>query len=196
MGRPKEFDRDEAVVTVMNEIWEHGYEACSTKGISEKLGITRSSFFNAFGTREELFREVLEIYNGPGPDREWFPIDETGSVLKVISEVFHTVCKARVDDDAARGCLVINSIAELVHRNERLGPVVEDTFSANIEYLEQVLAVAAQRGEIEKCDLRVKALALQNVLIGLNVMSKVIRDEDELWAATKHTLQALQLYRD
>ena len=195
MGRPKEFDRDEAITTVMNEIWEHGYEACSAKSISEKLGITRSSFYNAFGSREDLFGEILEIYNGPTSDQAWFPIDDTASVLKAITEGIRKVCKARINDDSARGCLVINSIAELVSRNEQLGPVVQDVFRNNIEYLEKVLSVAAERGEIENRDLRVKALALQNVLIGLNVMSKVIRDEDELWAATKHSLQALELYR-
>ncbi len=195
VGRPKEFDRDEAITTVMNEIWEHGYEACSVKSISEKLGITRSSFYNAFGNREDLFGEILEIYNGPTSDQQWFPIDDTQSVLKAITEGIHNVCKARISDDSARGCLVINSIAELVSRNEKLGPTVEQVFSANIDYIESALSVAAERGEIDKHNLRVKALALQNVLIGLNVMSKVIRDEDELWAATKHSLQALELYR-
>ena len=196
MGRPKEFNRDAAVITVMNEMWEHGYEACSTKAISEKLGITRSSFYNAFGSREKLFLEILEIYNGPVRDSEWFPIKETSCVLKVISEKIREVCKARIADSSARGCLVINSIAELVSRNEQVGPALEDVFSTNIEYLESVLAIALERGEIEKCDLHIKALALQNLLIGINVMSKVIRNEDELWATAKHSLQAIGLYSE
>lgn len=196
MGRPKAFDRDEAVTTVMNEIWEHGYEACSTKAISEKLGITRSSFYNAFGSREALFLEIIEAYNGPAPDRDWFPINDTCSVLEVITGVIHSLCKTRVNDSSARGCLVINSLTELVSRNGRLGPAMEDIFSTNIEYLEKILCIAVERGEMESCDLRIKALAFQNVLVGLNVMSKVIRDEDELWAATKHSLQSLGLYSE
>ena len=196
MGRPKEFDRNEAVQTVMNEMWEHGYEACSVKAISEKLGITRSSFYNTFGSREALFLEILAIYNGALPDRGWFSINETSSVLKAITDTIHLICKSRISDDAARGCLVINSVTELVSRNEKLGPAVKELFSTNLEYLENVLRVAAERGEIEKCDLRIKALALQNVLTGLHVLSKVIRNEDELWAATKHSLQALGVYRE
>ena len=196
VGRPKEFDRDRAVITVMNEIWEHGYEACSAKALSEKLGITRSSFYNAFESREKLFLEVLEIYNGPAPFRAWFPIDDSSSVLKLISEKLHNICKKRISDNSARGCLMINSIAELVSRNKQLGSALQDTFSTNVEFLEQLLNVAAERGEIKKCDLRIKALALQNVITGLNVMSKVIRNEDELWAATKHSLQGLGLYSE
>ncbi len=196
MGRHKEFNRDEAVTTVMNEMWEHGYEACSAKALSEKLGITRSSFYNAFGSREKLFEEIIQNYNGPKTNRDWFLINETSSVLKSISQTLQRFCRARVNDPAARGCLFINSITELVSKNDQLDPVVKDNFSTNVAYLESILTVALERGEIEKCDLRIKALALQSVLISLNVLSKVVRDEDELWATTKHSLQALGVYKE
>lgn len=68
MGRPKAFDRDLAVEVVMNEMWERGYDACSVKAISEKLGITRSSFYNTFGSREKLFFEVIDVYLKESPD--------------------------------------------------------------------------------------------------------------------------------
>lgn len=62
--------------------------------------------------------------------------------------------------------------------------------------LERLLDQAAANGEIEnREDLREKALALQNLLIGLNVMAKVVRSEDDLWAAAKQTLKGLGLYR-
>ena len=51
MARPSKFDRKEAVELAMNEIWRDGYEANSVKALSEKLGITRSSFYNAFSSR-------------------------------------------------------------------------------------------------------------------------------------------------
>jgi TetR/AcrR family transcriptional repressor of nem operon len=195
MGRPKKFDRDDALDLVMNEVWEHGYDACSVKAISEMLGITRSSFYNAFGSREELFLEVLKAYSGPSL-REWFPINETCSVLKVISDKIHNICKARIDDGSARGCLAINSVIKLVGKHDQLGPVVEKEFSTNIKFFANLLAVAVERGELDKCDLHVKAQALQSLIVGLNVMSKLIRDADELWATTKHSLQGLGLHSE
>jgi hypothetical protein len=59
---------------------------------------------------------------------------------------------------------------------------------------EDLPAQAVDRGEIDDCDLHVKAQALQPK-IGYNVMSKIIRNEDEIWAVTIHNLQALGLYR-
>jgi TetR/AcrR family transcriptional repressor of nem operon len=39
------------------------------------------------------------------------------------------------------------------------------------------------------------ALALQNLLIGLNTMSKVVRDEGQLWGIAKTTLKGLNLFK-
>ncbi len=195
MGRPIKFNRDEAVIKVMNEIWEHGYGACSDRAISEKLGISRSSLYNAFGTRENLFIEVMAAYNGAGAS-DMFVIDETSCVLKVITEQVHKICKARIDDNLARGCLAINCLNELLGKNERLESIITDVFANNIAFFEKLLAIAVERGELNECDLRIKALALQNLIIGLNVISKLIRNEDELWATTKHSLQGLGLYSE
>ena len=195
MGRPKKFNRDEAISLVMDEIWQNGYEACSVTSISQKLGITRSSFYNAFGCREALFIEALRVYIGP-PLSQWFPINDTCSVLKVISDKLHDICKKRIEDPAARGCMAINSVIELVGKHAQLGPVLEEVFTSNIKFFEKLLAVAVERGEINECDLHVKAQALQSLIVALNVMSKLIRNEDELWATTKHGLQGLGLYKE
>jgi len=197
MGRPAKFDRQAAVGLVMNEIWHHGFEACSVKAISEKLGITRSSFYNAFGSREALFLEALERYFTQSPDLALAEMDNQASVLKVLTDVFREVCRSRAADPEARGCLVVNCVTELVGVDDALGPVLEKAILGSLDRLEQLLNQAAANGEIEdKGDLREKALALQNLLIGLNVMAKVVRSEGDLWAAARQTLVGLGLYRE
>lgn len=197
MGRPAKFDRQAAVELVMNEIWRHGFEACSVKAISEKLGITRSSFYNAFGSREALFLEALELYFSKSPDKALAKLDSKASVLKVLTDVFREVCRSRAADPEARGCMVVNCVTELVGVDDALGPVLEKTILGSLDRLEHLLDQAAANGEIEdKGDLREKALALQNLLIGLNVMAKVVRSEGDLWAAARQTLEGLGIYRE
>ncbi|VAW65284.1 hypothetical protein MNBD_GAMMA11-339 [hydrothermal vent metagenome] len=197
MGRPAKFNRQAAIESAMNEIWRSGFEACSVKSISEKLGITRSSFYNAFESREALFLEALEWYFTRSPDRALAVIDFDAHILKVLTRVFKDVCRARASDPEARGCLVVNCVAELVAVDKTLGPVLEKAVLGSLDRLEHLLYQAAANGEIEnKGDLREKALALQNLLIGLNVMAKVVRSEDDLWAAAKQTLKGLNLYEE
>ena len=194
MNRPKEFDRDGAVAVLMNEIWEHGFEACSVNSMSEKLGITRSSFYNAFGSKEKLFAEILEIYSESGPGKEMFEITESRSVLSSITEKLYEVCKCQEEDKACRGCLAASSIQEVVKKNEELEPVLKQFFYQNIQYFEKIIGIAIQRGELEDCDVRIKALSLQNMMVGLSEMSKIFRNKGELWSICKHSLKALGLY--
>ena len=197
MGRPAKFDRDEAVELAMNEIWRVGFEACSVKAISEKLGITRSSFYNAFDSREALFKEALERYAKQSPDRVMNEIDADTPVLPLLTSMLREVCRVRATDREARGCMVINCVAELVGVNESLGGLLAGAVLGSAERMEGLLRQAAANGEIEdRGDLKDTAMALQSLLAGLNVMSKVVKSEGDLWAGARQTLKGLGLYSD
>lgn len=196
MGRPPKFDRQAAVEVAMNEIWRNGLEASSAKALSERLGITRSSFYNAFGSREALFKEALDLYFSKSPDRVLAHVGADASVLAVLTRLFREVCRVRAADPEAKGCMAINCVAELVGVDATLGPVMERAVRHSLDRLERLLRQAAANGEIKDSgDLKRKALALQNLLIGLNLMSKVVRSEEELWTGVELTLKGLGLYR-
>ena len=103
MARPSEFDRRQAVDAAMRQIWHDGYEQASVKHLSEQLGITRSSFYNAFGTREDLFREAIVAYQALLPR---FPkargTDER--ILPRLTSYFRAHCAFHAEN-GWRGCL-------------------------------------------------------------------------------------------
>lgn len=197
MGRPVGFDRDEAVRVVMQEIWQHGYEACSVKAMSERLGITRSSFYNAFGSREALFREVLLRYFEITPDLPFAKAQRGDPILPLLSRTFRNVCRTRAADKDGKGCLAINSATELCNENDDLGPVLAGAVLGSLARLNTLLDWAVDQGELPpQSNTRGLALALQNLLIGVNTMSKIVRKEEDLWLATRTTLEGLGLYTD
>lgn len=62
-GRPRRFDRDDAVTRAMHLFWQHGYEGASTDRLRLAMGgISSASFYAAFGSKELLFRESLQRY--------------------------------------------------------------------------------------------------------------------------------------
>jgi len=195
MGRAIKFDREVAVEITMNEIWRYGFEACSVKAISEKLGITRSSFYNAFGSREALFLEVLELYFSQSPDRVLNDMGDTKNIRQMLTDFLKDVCRTRANDPESRGCLAVNCVTELVGVKEKLGSILKSAVLSSIDQFEVILKKAALRGEISNDEgLREKALSLQNLIIGLNVMSKVVHSEKELFSVAKQTLKGLDLY--
>ena len=196
MGRPSAFDRQNAVEIAMNEIWRDGYKACSVKALSEKLGITRSSFYNAFGSREGFFQEVLAAYFAQSPDHVLHEDVAAGPIRALLTATFREICRVRASDPESRGCLAINCLCELKGgAQDAIGQTLAEMVIASAERMEALLSKAVARGELpESTDVHAQALALQSMLVGLNAMSKAINDETELWICARTMLQALDLY--
>jgi AcrR family transcriptional regulator len=59
-GRPRSFDRQEALRRAMNVFWALGYEGTTLVDLLEAMeNITPTSFYAAFGSKEELQRVPL-----------------------------------------------------------------------------------------------------------------------------------------
>lgn len=61
-GRPRGFCPEEALETALQLFWRKGYEGTSMSDLTEAIGVNRPSLYTAFGSKEELFRKVLDRY--------------------------------------------------------------------------------------------------------------------------------------
>ena len=61
-GRPAVFDRAVALQAAMKLFWERGYEGTSFDDLIAAMGISASSFYNSFGSKEALYCEATRTY--------------------------------------------------------------------------------------------------------------------------------------
>lgn len=61
-GRPREFDTEQALGAALRVFWAKGYEGASLSDLTDEMGITRPSLYAAFGNKEALFRQALDLY--------------------------------------------------------------------------------------------------------------------------------------
>ncbi|MFI6868372.1 TetR/AcrR family transcriptional regulator [Nocardia sp. NPDC050406] len=61
-GRPRSFDRDAALDKAIRLFWRKGYEATSTRDLTEELGIGAPSLYAAFGDKQSLFTEAVQCF--------------------------------------------------------------------------------------------------------------------------------------
>jgi AcrR family transcriptional regulator len=84
MGRPREFDRHKAVESAMLIFWREGYPGASVEQLCEAMGVGSSSFYAAFASKEELFREAVACYLDSLSRHVWGRLTEGNSARKNI----------------------------------------------------------------------------------------------------------------
>ncbi|WP_376964196.1 TetR/AcrR family transcriptional regulator [Azospirillum sp. A26] len=67
-GRQPTFDRNEALDTALDLFWRHGYDGVSIADLTKAIGIAAPSLYHAFGSKADLYREVLRRYGASGID--------------------------------------------------------------------------------------------------------------------------------
>jgi AcrR family transcriptional regulator len=104
IGRPREFDVDEALERAMRVFWEQGYEGASLTDLTAAMGITRTSMYAAFGNKEDLFRKALERYSA-GPAAYATGALEEPTAREVATAFLHGAVNTTTGPDRPSGCL-------------------------------------------------------------------------------------------
>jgi AcrR family transcriptional regulator len=61
-GRPRQFDRDQALSAAMQLFWEKGFAAVSLDELAGAMNMNRPSLYNAFGNKEAVYRQALQLF--------------------------------------------------------------------------------------------------------------------------------------
>jgi AcrR family transcriptional regulator len=106
MGRPREFDPDQALDIALQVFWRRGYEGASMADLTEAMGITKPSLYAAFGNKEELFRKALDRYvDGPGGYVQVALAKPTAR--EVVEHLLFEAADAVTDPNNPPGCLAV-----------------------------------------------------------------------------------------
>jgi len=105
-GRPKGFDRTEAVRAAMLLFWERGYEGTSFDDLTGAMGINPSSFRNTFKSKEALYREATDLY--VAERGAWFAgvLSEEKNVRAAFMRLFDEAATFYTMENQPSGCMV------------------------------------------------------------------------------------------
>lgn len=191
MGRPREFDKIQALDAAMDVFWRRGFKAASLGALTQAMGLSRSSFYQSFGNKQDVLAAVLDWYTEQQARRMAQAL--AGPSLRGALEAFFAAI-AR-DNDGGRGCLLGNCAVELGPHDQEVAAQVRRGLRGLIGVLEQRIRRAQEEGEIgssrSPADL---ANYLGASINGLRVLAKSGMDEPSLIATGTLVLETL--FRD
>lgn len=106
-GRPRAFDRAEALRRAMDVFWARGYEGASLGDLTAAMGINRPSLYAAFGCKEALFREAIELYDTVEGAPIQRALDDAPTARQAIEATLRYNARAYARPDQPRGCMIV-----------------------------------------------------------------------------------------
>jgi TetR/AcrR family transcriptional repressor of nem operon len=157
------------------------------------LGISRSSLYDTYGDKYQLFKEALLQYRKRLAGRMIEMIDQSTDAEKTMKDIFQYVVSSSLQKKLSKGCFMVNSAIELAPHNSEVANII----NANNEDIEnaffRLIKKGQEAGQFSK-DQTARALArfVFNSISGLRVASKSTTDKKLFDDVVKVTLAALK----
>lgn len=147
-GRPRSFDRDQALARALEVFWAKGYGDASMAELTAAMGVSAPSLYAAFGSKEALFREAVELYQRTQGEDAWAQLEGGAPVRDAIEALLLAAAEAAACPDKPKGCLIVLSGAHPDQLPDGVCSELEDIRARSMARLETRLREARASGEI------------------------------------------------
>lgn len=155
MARNKEFDYDEKLTVARDLFWKKGYYATSLTDLENATKINRSSLYQTYGNKHELFMKSLINYMEKRENQYTNAAKKKEDPLEAIAEIVYSVLQAALIED---NCMFTNSIFELALEDKEVSDLLQKQVSKAVDDFQSLLEQAQQNGQIDaRKDLRATA---------------------------------------
>ncbi|WP_328342150.1 TetR/AcrR family transcriptional regulator [Streptomyces violaceus] len=153
MARPRKFDEERALDTAMRVFWERGYEATSTQDLCDATGLGRSSIYNTFQSKHDLFERALARYLDTMTLAQTAVLDDVerpaaDRVRALLTQVVESEAECRIGSGRALGCLGVNTVVELGARDPGAAAALERDTARRLAAYRVVMEAGRRDGSI------------------------------------------------
>jgi AcrR family transcriptional regulator len=191
-GRPPRLNREKAIHSAMLLFWERGYEGTTLEALLAAMGgIKPPSFYNAFGSKEELYRAVTDLYactfGKPGVDA----LEESPSVRQGIARLLRLNVENFTQPGYPRGCLLLSGGAHCAPSSRTAQAHMTALRQQLPETISARLRRAVTEGDLDAhADIPLIAAYYTTVLYGLAQGASDGQGRDTLLKVADHAMDA------
>ncbi len=193
IGRPIEFDRAKALEQAQCLFWRKGYRDTSLSDLLGVMGLSKSSFYQAFNSKHDLFEQSIQLYLQERSAFMRTRLKASPSGYDFISGMLCGIAENSSIMEFRVGCLVVNTACEFAQSDEVIAKAVRNSIAAFTEVFKEAVILGQQQGDISTDkDPDELARFLVTNMGGLNVSFKAGAEPEAIKRTAKIALSALK----
>ena len=171
-GRPRAFEREPALRRAMDLFWEKGFDNCSMADLVDAMGVNSPSIYAAFGNKERLYREAIELYVRTEGGAAFRNFESRPTLRDSLEVMFETSIELFTAAQPSRGCMIFLGGAVISAEHVELRNFLQELRLKVARTVEKRLKKAIEQGELV-CDADAVALATlcMSVFSGLSIQA-------------------------
>lgn len=143
MARPREFDESAVADAVVEDFWSSTYSSTSTDDLCRSTGLSRSSLYNTFGSKRDLYLMAVHRYSAMKQAQRAALLESETNGRLLLQEIIETVLAEQWSDPARRACFGINACLDEGTEDAEIRIALED----NAQAYDVMLTAVIQRGQ-------------------------------------------------
>ena len=191
-GRPQIFSEEEALEKATQLFWRKGYEATSTDDLLAAMSIGKSSFYNTFKGKRELFEKVIENFVNLSVAALLKDVEVGTDPVQAIKDFFRKLATAPPGMHQ-KGCFMGNIVVELSNIDKSLEGMAIKRLKKMEQLFHNLIKKAQQNGLLKsKEDPAVIARYLVTMWNGINITRRMYPDSEHLLPLVEMQLSILK----
>lgn len=147
-GRPRTLDRETALDVAERLFRQHGYEGTSIADLTSGIGVGPPSLYATFGSKEELYRQVLDRAVDREGKTRMDALRGDLSAYDALSFYLHDVASGITRPHEPPGCIVSTAVVQCATENENVARAVAARREGAIADIRARFDRAVREGEL------------------------------------------------
>jgi AcrR family transcriptional regulator len=179
-GRPRGFDRDQALEAALMEFWRHGYEATSIAALTKAMGINPPSLYAAFGDKRKLFSAAVQRYAETHGDYGTRALTEP-TARAVVEAMLRLAAAEYTEAGHPPGCLVIDAATNTTDASQDVAAELRSYREDTKQAIADRIAADVRAGVLPpKTDAPALATFYATVIQGMSTQARDGASEQDL----------------
>lgn len=193
MARPRTFNEQEVLQQAMHTFWKKGYEGTSLSDLLSATGLSKSSLYDSFGSKRDLFLAAFEIYRKERMRVLDLHLNSQTTGYASIESFFQMVLEHAQKEEKPFGCMSVNEAVEFGPHDAEVQQLIDRDFQGIEDALEAALIRGQKDGSVSVAkSARKLARALMVTHQGLQLMARSRTEAERLDDALSVMLETLK----